>query len=430
MRFRAKLANDQVSLLYSLVTSIARLTSASGSSSGDGTAATAPLLSSSSSSSSSLVRNGCMLFLDQDHVRFSVRGGHRNDAAGVTCFVELEGRSLFVEPHRIESIAERNGILMELDIVQLRMALQSIQQQQRRDTVLANTNSTRHRKHQSTTTVVHDDNDNNYDNNNYVIWKLSKRNQTPCLCLDTGGTMEVHHAIPVRLSRASDMQHHLPPSLPLPQIQLEWPVDTTPLRTVLERVRYLSPTVYLTASSHGQLTLKTHTTTSGVALQIILDRLIPRMESCQKKRRSSSRQNQPRSTHKRQKRNGVSNEENSHKDDDSEDDKEGGPRSDHNDDNHNDNDDQDEVECTVKVDTKKLALCLQWQGGQPHQGASVSSSSSFSLASTALLCWVENEALVLHVLLNPSHVGFFTYYIPVHFLSASEDEDDNNDENE
>jgi len=67
---------------------------------------------------------------------------------------------------------------------------------------------------------------------------------------------------------------------------------------------------------------------------------------------------------------------------------------------------QSETTCKLKVDTKKLSTCLQWQGTMAkHVGS-------------ALLCMVENEMLVLHVLLNPPEVGFFTYYIPVHFLSS------------
>jgi len=33
---------------------------------------------------------------------------------------------------------------------------------------------------------------------------------------------------------------------------------------------------------------------------------------------------------------------------------------------------------------------------------------------------VENEMLVLHVTLFPESVGFFTFYVPVHFLSEGD----------
>jgi hypothetical protein len=29
---------------------------------------------------------------------------------------------------------------------------------------------------------------------------------------------------------------------------------------------------------------------------------------------------------------------------------------------------------------------------------------------------IENEMMVVHVMLNPEELGFFTYYVPVHFL--------------
>ena len=63
------------------------------------------------------------------------------------------------------------------------------------------------------------------------------------------------------------------------------------------------------------------------------------------------------------------------------------------------------------MDTKKLWASLQWQP---------------QAASQAVLCLVENEMLVVHVSLQPSTVGFFTYYVPVHFLQ----EDDGGGENE
>lgn len=66
---------------------------------------------------------------------------------------------------------------------------------------------------------------------------------------------------------------------------------------------------------------------------------------------------------------------------------------------------QSDTSCMLKVDTKKLSACLQWQATMNK------------LVSSAMLCMVENEMLVLHVVLNPASVGFCTYYVPVHFLS-------------
>jgi HUS1 checkpoint protein len=68
----------------------------------------------------------------------------------------------------------------------------------------------------------------------------------------------------------------------------------------------------------------------------------------------------------------------------------------------------EDATAILKVDTKKLSACLQWQATMSR------------LVSSALLCMVENEMLVLHVLLSPADVGFFTYYVPVHFLSGDD----------
>lgn len=66
--------------------------------------------------------------------------------------------------------------------------------------------------------------------------------------------------------------------------------------------------------------------------------------------------------------------------------------------------------CILKVDSRKLSACLQWQSTM-LLGRAVGS---------AVLCMVENEMLCLHCMLNPGAVGFFTYYVPVHYLSPDQ----------
>ena len=63
--------------------------------------------------------------------------------------------------------------------------------------------------------------------------------------------------------------------------------------------------------------------------------------------------------------------------------------------------------CTLKVDSQKLWTCLQWQ-------------QSSHFVQSCRLCMVENEMLVLHLLLHPHPLGFFTYYIPVQFYREDE----------
>ena len=65
--------------------------------------------------------------------------------------------------------------------------------------------------------------------------------------------------------------------------------------------------------------------------------------------------------------------------------------------------------CCLKIDTKKFVTCLQWQ-----------QSSMIANISNALMCFIENEMLIIHITLNPEKLGFLTYYVPVHFLSDEE----------
>ena len=67
----------------------------------------------------------------------------------------------------------------------------------------------------------------------------------------------------------------------------------------------------------------------------------------------------------------------------------------------------DPARCTLKIDSKKLLASLQWQ-----------SSMARGTVGSYIICMIENEMMVVHVVLNPEDVGFFTYYIPVHFLSS------------
>eukprot|EP00546_Thalassionema_frauenfeldii_P002362 CAMPEP_0178932248 /NCGR_PEP_ID=MMETSP0786-20121207/22482_1 /TAXON_ID=186022 /ORGANISM="Thalassionema frauenfeldii, Strain CCMP 1798" /LENGTH=228 /DNA_ID=CAMNT_0020609459 /DNA_START=564 /DNA_END=1249 /DNA_ORIENTATION=- len=206
--------------------------------------------------------------------------------------------------------------------------------------------------------------------------KLAKRAGIPCLCLEgMTGSVEVYHAIPIRVMRVGDMQQHLPPEINMPDVQLEMkngkplrivtnnicPPEINmpdvqlemkngkPLRTVVERLKSISPQVYIQGSMDGKLVLRVDADASSI--QTFFSNLQPRFEDA----KSSSPEN----------------------------------------------------ECTLKVDTKKFSQSLLWQ------------QSNLS-TSSALLCMVENEMLVLHVLLDPASIGFFTYYVPVHFLSSSE----------
>lgn len=139
---------------------------------------------------------------------------------------------------------------------------------------------------------------------------------------------------------------HLPPKINVPDVQLELSA-TQPLRIVVDRLKSISPHVYMEGTMAGELTLRI--VNDGASIRTFFSKLVPRFDDC--------KSNQP------------------------------------------------DTSCTLKVDTKKLSTCLQWQATMAKH------------VSSALLCMVENEMLVLHILLNPAEVGFFTYYIPIHFLS-------------
>jgi hypothetical protein len=144
-----------------------------------------------------------IVYLDPKNVRLSSR-----DADGISCFSELNTSGIFLQ-HRIESVAD-NAIVFDIDLNHWRTAMQSI--------VDSATNQA-------------------------TIMKLAKRHGgLPCLCLEgtASGAVEVYHAIPIHVLRASDMEYHLPPILPTPTVQLEMTHDA-PLRTVVEKLKTLSP---------------------------------------------------------------------------------------------------------------------------------------------------------------------------------------------
>mmetsp|Transcript_22855 Transcript_22855/g.65949 ORF Transcript_22855/g.65949 Transcript_22855/m.65949 type:complete len:290 (+) Transcript_22855:225-1094(+) len=287
MRFKAKLAPEHVQLLSNLIGPISKLAPSSSSSSASAPTATGG--EHDVSGSLLLGGGGTVVHLDPDHVRISTRGGSSksnsggggggNDgggggggggsgAEGIACFAELTTTGGIFLEHRIESAAD-DVIVFEIDLGQLRVALQSVLTALGRgggggfggggkggggggfgggkanplhnsmapggggNTVLNPTATTTPAASLVPTIVV---------------MKLAKRNGgLPCLCLDAnslpgrgGGAVEVHHAIPIRVMRAVEMQYHLPPRINMPQVQLELPFDR-PLKTVVDRLKTMSP---------------------------------------------------------------------------------------------------------------------------------------------------------------------------------------------
>jgi hypothetical protein len=65
--------------------------------------------------------------------------------------------------------------------------------------------------------------------------------------------------------------------------------------------------------------------------------------------------------------------------------------------------------CILKVDAKMLVGCLQWQ-----------QSAIATNVANAIMSFAEDDMLVIHVTLNPSSLGFFTYNLPVQYISEDD----------
>ena len=142
-------------------------------------------------------------------------------------------------------------------------------------------------------------------------------------------------------------RHHLPPIVNTPDVQLEFQLDR-PLRPVIERLKAISPIIYMDGSMTGELVIRIDS--DAVSIRTFYDKLVSRIEE------DSTETNK---------------------------------------------------KCTLKIDSKKLLASLQWQ--QSMTRGSVGS---------YIVCMIENEMMVVHVMLNPEDLGFFTYYVPVHYLSG------------
>jgi HUS1 checkpoint protein len=225
MRFKAKLVPEQLNILHQVIGLLARVAG----STNNGTMNN----NNKQNNNSDAIgwKTGSILYLDKDHLRLSTNKSNCG-ADDLCCFAELTARGGIFLEHRIESAAENNVILMELDFGQLRMALSSC---------CSSDNSS---------------NNNSNNNNELTILKLAKRNNIPCLCVDaTNNGVQVHHSIPIRVLRATEMTAYLPPPIAdnSHMMQLTLPKDRLSLRQVASQIVDLSPTVYLQATNKGEL---------------------------------------------------------------------------------------------------------------------------------------------------------------------------------
>jgi HUS1 checkpoint protein len=342
MRFKAKLTNDQLSILQGVISPMSKL---------------------QDPSSFSTSSRFAVLYLDQEYLRISCK------SIDVTCFAELSQKELFLE-HRIESAAD-NVIVLKIDLVSLKVALQSVVQSNgggaySRDAAqhqnLRKSHNYRSTNGHHSTSAMHS----LCQQQQVVIMKLAKRNNLPCLCLEGRSSVmaekdvEIYQAIPVLIMRQSEMQHHLPPQINHPQVQLELP-SAPPIRALVDKLKGMSKHVLMEGNMNGDLTIRIDQ--DGASLACFYNHLIPRWSEGQR------------------------------------DDQEG--------DGRDNKQNSAASSCVLKLDAQNLSTCLQWQ---QHQ---------FPVTS-CLLGMVYNEMLVLHVLTCPEQVGFFTYYLPACFLQEED----------
>lgn len=208
MRFKSKLATQHVQLLHNVIVPISRLTGGGG-------------------GSSSSIGSGTTIYLDPEVLRISSRGGAgsrvdggtsqlggtEQGAEGIACFAELIAMNGIFLEHKIESIAN-NVIVFDVDLVQLRTALAATLQSGgggsedggARSGPLHNSGEdARSSSFSSRNNMSFSPSPSSF----LVVMKLAKRGGLPCLCLDAScanGTLDVHHAIPVRILRAEEWQ--------------------------------------------------------------------------------------------------------------------------------------------------------------------------------------------------------------------------------
>jgi len=181
MRFKAKLASEQVSLLCTLLGSISKLI---GNESNN----------AATRSGGSLLMGGSALRLDSHKLKIISKG--QNEAECISFFCELSTTDGIFLDFRIDSTMKDNAIAMEIDLIQLRAALQTIvgghHENLSRNSHDSSFGDAAERLQYGTTII-----------------KLAKRDRVPCLCLEAitrGGLMSLHHSIPVRVIRVEDAE--------------------------------------------------------------------------------------------------------------------------------------------------------------------------------------------------------------------------------
>lgn len=213
MRFKAKLSNHQVSSLHSLFTVLSKLG-----------------------------ENSITLRLDANHFRLLLNSQTNQDTSGIIAFAEYENNRIFLD-HKIESKAENNCISMKLELSQIKLAFR---------------------------TILSKEKDADIECPIPAVWKLAKRQNTPCLCLDgMANHIQIHQAVPVVLSPEHSL--NIPPVPNEPDLQVELPSQNS-LRILLDKSKHSTNVVYLVGKISGELLVQLYTE-SGSFVQSHLSNL-------------------------------------------------------------------------------------------------------------------------------------------------------------
>lgn len=200
MRFKAKLSNHQVNLLHSLLTTLSKMG-----------------------------ENSAKFQFDANHFRILLNSQTNQDTSGIVVFAEFENNRIFLD-HKIESKADNHCISMKLELSQLKLAFR---------------------------TILSNEKDATIDTPIPAVWKLAKRQNTPCLCLDgMANKIQIHQAVPVVLS--PDHVLSIPPFPDVPDLQVELPSQNS-LRILLEKSKHSTNVVYLVGKTTGELLVQLYT---------------------------------------------------------------------------------------------------------------------------------------------------------------------------
>lgn len=338
MRFKAKLSQHQVSVIHGLLCNISKV--------GESTVT---------------------LQLNAHQLRILLHSQDSNKEHGIVVYAEFDNDSIFLD-HKIESKSENNAITMLLDVTQLRLAFRTIVSTHEKTTTATNKSQSAAPPPPPMLLVP-------------TVWKLAKRQDQPCLCLDglsASNNIHIHQAVPVRLTPDhtlsvptvpnfhddhgdGDDNHNAGPNM----LQLRIPAQIYPsFKTLLERSKHSASVAYLSGTVHGELVVTVHTD-SGCHVQSHF-RHLPVLSNKAGENKSKS---------------GVA---------------------------------DTTTTTTVKVDIRKLTACLH--------------TSSSSSATSCDLCLVENEMLILHSdTADEGGAGRILYFVPVHYHVPGDHPCDNNE---